>query len=40
MPSVSVSERRSEKKVVFFKFTAGRVFKVKSSILAPFLVNV
>ena len=40
MPNVTVSERHSEKKVFFFKFTAGRVFKIKSSFLAPFLVNV
>ena len=38
MPSVSVSERRSEKKV--FKNSQRAVFKIKSSFLAPFLVNV
>ena len=39
MPNVTVSERRSEKKV-FFKNSQRAVFKIKSSFLAPFLVNV
>ena len=31
-----MSERRSEKKVFFKKFTAGRVFKIKSSCFGSF----